>query len=32
VRILEFEKEAPKNAKRHGADKVLIELWDVSGD
>ena len=32
VRILEFEKQAPKNPKRPGQDKVLIELWDVSGD
>jgi Rab-like protein 5 len=32
VRILEFEKEAPKNPKRPGTDKVLVELWDVSGD
>lgn len=31
VRILEFEREAPKTSKR-GGDKILIELWDVSGD
>lgn len=32
VRIVEFEKEAPKNPRRPGQEKVLIELWDVSGD
>ncbi len=32
VRIVEFEKEAPKNPKRPGQGKVLIELWDCSGD
>lgn len=32
VRILEFEKEAPKNPKRPGSEKVIVELWDVSGD
>ena len=32
VRILEFEKEAPKNPKRPGQDKVIVELWDLSGD
>ena len=32
VRIVEFEKEAPKNPKRPGQEKVLVELWDVSGD
>lgn len=32
VRILEFEKQAPRNPKRPGQDKVLIELWDISGD
>lgn len=32
VRILEFEKQAPKNPKRPGQDKVMIELWDISGD
>lgn len=32
VRILEFEKQAPRNPKRPGLDKVMIELWDVSGD
>jgi intraflagellar transport protein 22 len=32
VRILEFEKQTPKNPKRPGQDKVMIELWDVSGD
>jgi Rab-like protein 5 len=30
-RILELEKEAPKNPKRPGQDKVMVELWDVSG-
>ncbi len=32
VRILEFEKEAPRNPKRPGQERVMIELWDVSGD
>lgn len=32
TRVLEFEKEAPKNPRRPGSEKVLIELWDVSGD
>ncbi|CAD8178364.1 unnamed protein product (macronuclear) [Paramecium tetraurelia] len=32
VRILEFEKEAPKNPKRPGSEKVIVELWDMSGD
>lgn len=32
VRILEFEKEAPKNPRRPGQEKVMVELWDVSGD
>jgi intraflagellar transport protein 22 len=32
VRILEFEKEAPRNQKRPGQEKILVELWDVSGD
>jgi len=32
VRIVEFEKEAPRNPKRPGQEKVLVELWDVSGD
>lgn len=31
-RIVEFEKEAPKNPRRPVQEKVLVELWDVSGD
>jgi GTPase SAR1 family protein len=32
VRVVEFEKEAPKNPRRPGQEKVLVELWDMSGD
>ena len=32
VRILEFEKDAPKNPNIPGDGKITIELWDVSGD
>ena len=32
VRILEFEKEAPKHPKHPIQEKVMVELWDVSGD
>ena len=32
VRILEFEKDAPKHPKHPIQEKVLVELWDVSGD
>ena len=32
VRIVECEKEAPKNPKKPMSGKVNIEFWDVSGD
>ena len=31
-RILEFEKEGPSNSYISGDSKIMIELWDVSGD
>lgn len=32
VRVLEFEKEAPQHPKHPMQEKVMVELWDVSGD
>ena len=31
-RVVEFERDAPRNPKRPGQEKVLVELWDISGD
>ena len=31
-RILEIEKEAPKHPKHPIQEKVMVELWDISGD
>ena len=32
LRIVEFEKEPPVSTKKIFSGKVLVELWDVSGD
>jgi len=32
VRIVEFEKDAPKNKNIPGDSKITVEMWDVSGD